>query len=97
MNSKEYKTNYHKYLCGKLHETYIKKNSDYGDSFSKAIDEFGYVSVAVRLTDKLERFKTLLKQDMKITDEKITDTLLDMANYCIMTVIDMEYRKKDLK
>lgn len=97
MNNKEFRINQHKYLCGKIHETYVKKNNDYGDSFTKAIDEFGYISVAIRLTDKLERFKTLLNKDMKVTDEKITDTLLDMANYCIMTVVDMSNREKNLK
>lgn len=30
------------------------------------------------------------KKEQKVEDESIIDTLLDMANYCIMTVIELE-------
>jgi hypothetical protein len=68
-------------------ETYEKKNHDYGNSFDKSIDEFGLVSPAVRLTDKLNRFKTLIKTENKVKDESISDTLLDLANYSILTYL----------
>lgn len=68
-------------------ETYEKKNHDYGNSFEKSVDEFGLVSPAIRLTDKLNRFKTLIKTESKVKDESISDTLLDLANYSILTYL----------
>ena len=45
--------------------------------------------------DKLERLKVLLNNpELEPDDESIVDTLKDMANYCIMEVIE---RKVDLK
>jgi hypothetical protein len=68
-------------------ETYEKKNHDYGNSFDKSVNEFGLVSPAIRLTDKLNRFKTLIKTESKVKDESISDTLLDLANYSILTYL----------
>ena len=45
---------------------------------------------AVRLDDKLHRFKQLIKQEAEVKDESITDTLMDLANYAIMAIIEIE-------
>lgn len=75
--------------------TYIAKNHDYGDSFKKSIDEFGPIAAVVRMGDKMERIKTLLHHHTEPkVNEKIEDTLKDLANYCIMTII---YLKKTSK
>lgn len=68
-------------------ETYERKNHDYGNSFDKSVDEFGLVSPAIRLTDKLNRFKTLIHTGSTVKDESICDTLLDLANYSILTYL----------
>lgn len=45
----------------------------------------------IRLSDKFNRFKTLSRAtEKKVTDESIRDTLLDLANYALMTVLEME-------
>ena len=45
----------------------------------------------IRLSDKLSRFKTLSKrQGQQVQDESMRDTLLDLANYAIMTVMEMD-------
>ena len=46
----------------------------------------------IRLGDKFNRFKTLSRklESQKVRDESIRDTLLDLANYAIMTVLEME-------
>ena len=45
----------------------------------------------VRLGDKLRRFKQLTKSnEQRVKDENIRDTLIDLANYAIMTVLEME-------
>ena len=73
-----------------LSDLYHRKNHDYGDSFRKSLDEFGLVAAVVRMSDKMERVKALSKGDKaKVTDEKIRDTLVDLANYAIMTVMEL--------
>lgn len=78
-------------LLDQIKDTHKKKNHDYGDSFAKSMDEFGMSAAAIRLSDKLNRFKSLIKREAQVKDESIEDTLLDMAAYAIMTV---EYLKK---
>ena len=69
---------------------YHRKNHDYGDSFRKSLEEFGLVAAVVRMSDKMERIKTLAKgEEAKVQDEKIRDTLMDLANYAIMTVMEL--------
>lgn len=73
-----------------MFEVYKRKNHDYGDSFGKQFDKFGLDSSVIRLHDKLSRLENLCSVENKVKDESIIDTLLDMANYCIMTVIELE-------
>ena len=72
-----------------MYQIYEKKNADYGDSFSKTYDEFGLTASAIRINDKTERFKKLIKQDAQVQDESIKDTLLDLANYAVLTLMEM--------
>ena len=69
-----------------MHETYLKKNADYGNSFDKSLDEDGLLVAKIRLGDKFNRFSSLIKQEQQVSDESMEDTLLDMANYAIMAV-----------
>lgn len=90
-DSKMTKVEQHRKLCEDLNATYEKKNHDYGDAFHKSYLEEGFAMARVRLTDKLERFKSLSRSgDAKVKDESIRDTLLDLANYAIMTVMEMD-------
>lgn len=68
-------------------KTYAAKNHDYGNSFGESLDEFGLIASIVRINDKMNRIKSLIKKKAEVKDETIQDTLLDMANYCIMTVM----------
>ena len=84
----------HRQLCDYLNALYTKKNHDYGDSFHISFLEEGMAMARIRLSDKLSRFKTLSKgNERQVEDESMRDTLLDLANYAIMTVmeIDAEY------
>ena len=86
----------HKDLCKILNETYESKNSDYGNSFGETFSKLGIVSAVTRISDKYNRLCSLATkgdEERKVKDESITDTLLDMANYCIMTVIEMQIEK----
>lgn len=85
----------HMGICSELNTLYEKKNNDYGDSFSSTFKEFGFTMSAIRLQDKLERFKRLSKGNKaNVEDESIRDTLIDLANYAIMTVMEIDKNGK---
>ena len=85
------KIDFHKELCDELHEIYIQKNNAYGDSFGKNFNDWGIASCAIRLSDKFNRFINLAKHpDVDQGDEPIIDTLVDLANYALMTVMELE-------
>ena len=79
----------HDEICAELNTIYVAKNHDYGDSFGKSYAEYGMVMACIRLEDKLNRLKSLTKfGSQQVIDESIEDTLLDLANYAIMTVVE---------
>ena len=85
------KTEKHKLICEKLNKLYEAKNADYGDSFGKSYREYGLAMSCIRLEDKLNRLKSLnFSRSIKVKDESIEDTLMDLANYAIMTLIELE-------
>lgn len=81
----------HLQLCKILNEVYNRKNHDYGDSFHQTFLEEGFAMARIRLTDKLNRFKALTRtnEKQKVTDESLTDTLMDLANYALMTILEI--------
>ena len=78
---------------------YAKKNRGYGDSFSEGFRDYGIIAAAIRLGDKYKRLKTLIQQnceeDWEMNDS-IYDTLLDMANYAVMTLMELEKHKPEI-
>ena len=83
----------HLQICNELTEIYRKKNHDYGDSFHKSFQKCGWPMAAIRLEDKLNRFETLIKSDGEVKDETMRDTLLDLANYSIMAILELDAEK----
>ncbi len=81
----------HKALCNILNEIYKQKNQAYGDSFHDTFVEEGLAMARIRLSDKLNRFKTLSRNpNIDQADESLTDTLLDLANYALMTILEID-------
>ena len=83
----------HRQLCKKIHKTYVAKNKDYGDSFTRTRKEAKYPELVIvtRLSDKFYRLKTLLEgAEQQVKSESIDDTLLDLANYCLMEIIERQ-------
>jgi len=81
-----------------LNQLYTSKNSDYGDSFGETYHKLGIISALTRISDKYNRLISLAtkpEKERKVKDESIQDTLLDLSNYCIMTVIEMEAEKEN--
>lgn len=49
------------------------------------------IAALTRISDKFNRIETLILNDDKGTDdETVIDTLIDMANYCVMTSVYMK-------
>ncbi len=82
----------HADICAEMHALYDRKNRDYGDSFHLSYLEEGLAMSRIRLGDKFNRFKQLSRNPdtQSVKDESIRDTLIDLANYAIMTIIEME-------
>ena len=78
-------------------KTYAAKNHDYGDSFDNSLDKFGLIASIVRMSDKMNRLETLITKEAQVKDESIKDTLLDLANYSIMTVMWLNKNSNDEK
>lgn len=87
------KADKHRQICDKLNDIYRRKNADYGDSFGKSFEKHGLYASVIRLEDKFNRFENLITKEALVKDESIIDTLLDMANYAIMTVVELEGEK----
>ena len=86
----------HKALCLEMNDLYARKNADYGDSCHTSFKEEGMTMVRIRLGDKFNRFKTLSRgTEQKVKDESIRDTLMDLANYALMAVLEMEVATDD--
>ena len=86
----------HYAICQKLNQIYKAKNHDYGDSFGDTYKKLGIISAVTRLSDKMNRLMSLaVSHDTQVKDEKIEDTLLDMANYAIMTLIELGYEPEN--
>lgn len=98
MFSKNEKINEHKHICEDIHRLYELKNNDYGDSVTETYEKYGMDSFLVRMTDKLNRVYSLTRPgiEQKVMDEKIEDTLLDLANYAIIAVVEMHSKTSSL-
>lgn len=83
-----------KQIVTQMLDIYIAKNKDYGDSFSKLRNELGDKTILVRIGDKYNRLLSLLSKDTQLVkDESIDDTLIDLANYCIMELIERKLER----
>ena len=79
-----------KEITDKMFETFKAKNHDYGSSFSNLFKECGMTYAYGHMAEKLERVKSLMKDEAKVKGERMKDSLLDLANYAILTVMEIE-------
>lgn len=87
MNSED-----HKRICYELNAIYDRKNRDYGDSFSMSYKDYGLIVAAIRIGDKYNRLHSLVSRASSpmVSGETVRDTLLGLANYAIMTVMEID-------
>lgn len=87
--------NFHRECCQKMTEITAAKNHDYAgfndDPYSnfKVVEKCGIASTEqgflTRMMDKISRVNSFVAQGVcNVKDEKIEDTLLDLANYSIL-------------
>ena len=77
------------------YQTFLKKNTDYGSSFEESLNEFGEVAGIVRISDKYNRLVNLTKNENNVLESK-SDTLKDMANYCLMLAVWLEEKNSEI-
>lgn len=71
-------------------EIFKKKNTDYGDAFA----DYGSVGVIVRMGDKIRRMANITSTSIALVeDERLRDTLLDLANYAVMGLMLLDEKK----
>lgn len=82
-------------VADEMTDLFTKKNADYGDSVFETMDEFGMTATAIRLSDKVKRLKTLTKQEAKVKDESMRDTLLYIANYAVTGLMWLDEKERN--
>ena len=87
----------HETICKELNETYKKKNADYGDSVGELYAKLGDITLLTRISDKYNRLMNLLdpKKEGEVNYESVDDTILDMANYCIIWLMERMIRHEE--
>jgi hypothetical protein len=69
-----------------IEELSKRKNHDYGcDSLTR----FGNFGIMVIMLQKMDRLKNFYDKDgkLKVTDEKLEDTLKDLVNYSVYMIL----------
>lgn len=83
-------------VCVKVENTLKAKDADYGNSVAETRKKFP-MATAIRLTDKINRLQNYYlagESKMRVKDETLKDTLLDIAGYAILELAEMEVDKQ---
>jgi len=93
-------------LLDEMKQLHDRKNADYSEkgeplSNFKACESFGvssFVGTIVRISDKYSRLTQLVRKMQEgegpsVSEERITDTLMDLAVYCLIARILYEEGK----
>lgn len=81
-------------ITGQMVKTYAQKNKDYGNTFSNLYESYGMTYPIIHLREKLNRIEALSQSTQPSTgNEPIEDSLLDLANYAVMTLLALKGEK----
>lgn len=86
----------YKAITDEMFDTFKAKNHDYVNSFAKLFKECGMTYAYGHLAEKLERVKSLMKDEAKVKGEGMKDSLLDLANYAILTIMELDAGARQL-
>lgn len=85
-----------KRVISEMEELYENKNKDYGDIFTKGYKEYGMIMPLIRIEDKFNRFKQITtNNETMVKSESVRDTLIDLANYTVMTIVELDKEGRD--
>lgn len=83
----------------KLVELHARKNTDYGNAFGNSYQKYerygkgeGLKYATGRIGDKTERLQNLAFSGKIPSNESVQDTLIDLAAYSIMTLVELGER-----
>ena len=87
------------------HALMLKKNTDYADTKDpfrnfRAAEVYDIPvgqAILIRMSDKMSRVATLLKNEAQVKEESVHDTLTDLANYAAILSTYLKYGRKDEK
>lgn len=77
-----------------MYDTFKAKNHDYGNSFAELFKECGMTYAYGHMAEKLKRVKSLMSDEAKVKGESMRDSLLDLANYAILTIMELDKARK---
>ena len=84
-----------KKITDEMCDTFKAKNHDYGSSFSNLFKECGMIYAYGHMAEKLERVKSLMKDEAKVNGEGMKDSLKDLAKYAILTIMELERKEEE--
>ena len=85
-------------LAMQMVETFARKRHDYGQTSTETYKKFGPISMYLRMYDKMGRLENLFVNGAEnLTGEAIEDTLLDLANYAIITILEKRKAEAEAK
>lgn len=77
-------------ITKQMSDTFEVKNDAYGNSFSKSVQKYGMIAALTRISDKFNRIENLMLGGTNhVADESVKDTLIDLASYCVMALIEI--------
>ncbi len=74
-----------------IKDTLTKRGTKYDDAFHKTWEEWELDTTRILLTIKLNRLKNL--EYNRNNFDSIRDTLIDIAGYCILSLIEIDREK----
>lgn len=70
-------------------DTFRRKNHDYGNAFHDVFRKRGWNYALGLMENKINRIDVLSGNDPMVSGEGIEDSLLDLANYAILTLLEI--------
>lgn len=77
-----------------MYDTFKAKNHDYGNIFAELFKECGMTYAYGHMAEKLKRVKSLMSDEAKVNGESMRDSLLDLANYAILTIMELDKTRR---
>lgn len=73
---------------------YKEKNEDYGNSFERRVLKYGLSAALTHISEKFDRIESLIMKGGENPNfESLNDSLVDLANFSIMTIMALRERE----